>query len=48
MKKITNISLAPRAFSIEEDAYDALKIYLSAIENHFKDTDDGREILSGY
>ena len=46
MKKITNISLAGIAFSIEEDAYDVLKVYLAAIETHFAPLDDGDEVLA--
>jgi len=46
MKKVTNMSLTGIAFSIEEDAYDVLKKYLSAIEAHFSSEQDGEEILT--
>lgn len=46
MKKVTNISLARIAFSIEEDAYEVLKKYLSEIEAHFADIEDGEEVLA--
>lgn len=46
MKKITNSSLAGIAFAIEEDAYEVLKTYLSAIEAHFTPLADGKEVLA--
>ena len=46
MKKVTNISLAKIAFSIEEDAYEVLKEYLARIEAHFASIEDGDEVLA--
>ncbi len=46
MKKSLNITIGGIAFTIEEDAYEILKKYLDAIEEYFKKSGEGKEILS--
>lgn len=45
MNKIININLAGQAIAIDEKAYDSLSNYMRTLENHFKNTDSGSEIL---
>lgn len=45
MNKIIQINLAGQAVSIDEQAYDTLRNYLKTLEQHFKHTDSGAEIL---
>lgn len=45
MNKIININLAGQAIAIDEKAYDSLSKYMRTLENHFKNTDSGSEIL---
>ncbi len=46
MKKAVNINLAGIIFHIDEDAYEHLSAYLSALEYHFKSTGEGKEIMT--
>lgn len=46
MNKIIQINLAGQAISIDELAYAALSKYLLSLEQHFKNTESGNEILS--
>lgn len=45
MNKIIQINLAGQAVSIDEQAYAVLSQYLRTLENHFRNTEDGKEIL---
>jgi len=45
MKKVVNINLGGRAFTINEDAYSNLERYLKAIERHFSGSDGMEDIL---
>jgi phage shock protein PspC (stress-responsive transcriptional regulator) len=44
MKKSLKISLGGIAFTIEEDAYAALELYLQSLKGHFGDTEEAREV----
>ncbi|MFT5722901.1 MAG: phage shock protein PspC (stress-responsive transcriptional regulator) [Bacteroidia bacterium] len=46
MNKIVTINIGGIAITIEEDAFDALRDYLRNIGNHFKNTENGDEIIS--
>lgn len=46
MNKIVTINIGGIAITIEEDAFDALRDYLKNIGNHFKDTENGDEIIA--
>ncbi|MFT5512446.1 MAG: phage shock protein PspC (stress-responsive transcriptional regulator) [Bacteroidia bacterium] len=46
MNKIVTINIGGIAISIEEDAFDALRDYLKNIGNHFKNTENGDEIIA--
>lgn len=46
MKKALQISIAQSLFTIEEDAYTALNIYLDSIRSHFAKTEGKNEIIS--
>ena len=46
MNKIVTINIGGIAITIEEDAFDALRDYLKNIGNHFKDTQNGDEIIA--
>jgi len=48
MNKIVTINIGGIAITIEEDAFDALRDYLKNIGNHFKDTENGDEILDSF
>lgn len=45
MNRIITINLGGYALSIEEDAYDLLRAYLSKLQHHFGNDPQGREIL---
>jgi phage shock protein C len=45
MNKIIQINLAGQAVSIDEQAYETLRNYLKTLEEHFKHTNSGAEIL---
>ncbi len=45
MKKVTNISIGERVFSIEEDAFDVLQKYLKSIGEYFEKKESDDEIL---
>ena len=45
MKKVTNISIGERVFSIEEDAFDVLSKYLKWLWNYFEKKESDDEIL---
>lgn len=45
MNKIFNINLGGYAFTIDEDAYNALQDYLSSIRGHFANSEGCEEIL---
>jgi len=46
MNKTLTINISGIIFHIEEDAYDSLSKYLSAIKGYFKNVDGGPEIMS--
>ncbi len=46
MKKVINITLGSIVFAIEQDAYDALALYLEGIKNNLSLSDDANEIIS--
>jgi phage shock protein PspC (stress-responsive transcriptional regulator) len=46
MKKALNINLSNTIFTIDDDAYDKLKQYLSDIEDHFSSEDEKIEIMA--
>ena len=45
MKRVTNISIGERVFSIEEDAFSVLNKYLNEIWDYFKTKESDEEIL---
>lgn len=46
MNKIFNINLGGYPFTIDEDAYEHLKVYLKTIHNHFRESEGYEEITS--
>ena len=46
MNKVFNINLGGYPFTIDEDAYEHLKVYLKTIHNHFRDSEGYEEITS--
>ncbi len=46
MKKVTNITLGGRVFTVEEDAFEALSLYLKSIESKFATSPDYKEIAA--
>ncbi len=46
MKKTISITLNGLVFSLEEDAYETLKQYLSSIENHYGRQEEKKEIMA--
>jgi len=46
MKKTVKINLSGIIFHVDEDAYEKLNAYLEKIHRHFKDTEEGSEIIS--
>ncbi len=46
MKRTVTINLGGSVFSIDEDAYELLKIYLDKIEGHFSDEGERNDIMS--
>ena len=46
MNKIVTVNIGGIAITIEEDAFDALRDYIKHISNHFKDTENGDEIIA--
>lgn len=46
MKKTITINLSGSIFSIDEDAYDLLRNYLSRIESHFSDGSERADIMA--
>jgi phage shock protein PspC (stress-responsive transcriptional regulator) len=46
MKKTITINLGGVVFSIDEDAFELLKIYLDKIESHFSDEGERKDILN--
>lgn len=45
MKKVLNVNLAGKAFTIDEDAYGALSTYLKSLERHFAHSQGTEDIL---
>ena len=45
MKKVINITLGSIVFAIEQDAYEALALYLEQIKNTLTDADDAKEVI---
>ena len=45
MKKTVKINLGGLVFTLDEDAYQVLKNYLDAIISHFRDQEEGKEII---
>ncbi len=45
MKKTFTINISGSVFHIDEDAYEKLKQYLQMLSNHFRSSEEGREIL---
>ena len=45
MKKVINITLGHIVFAVEQDAYDALTVYLEGIKQHLAGNDDASEIV---
>ena len=46
MKKTIKINLSGIIFHVDEDAYEKLNAYLDKIHHHFRDTEEGSEIIS--
>ena len=46
MKKTVKINLSGIIFHLDEDAYEKLSVYLEKIHTHFKETQEGSEIIS--
>jgi phage shock protein PspC (stress-responsive transcriptional regulator) len=46
MKKTITVNLGGTVFSIDEDAYDLLRVYLEKIESHFTGNTDRQEIMN--
>ncbi len=46
MKKTVNINLNGTVFYIDDDAFEVLSNYLKRLENHFGNTDEGKEIIA--
>jgi hypothetical protein len=46
MNKVFNINLGGYPFTIDDDAYEHLKVYLKTIHNHFRDSEGYEEITS--
>ncbi len=46
MKKTITVNLGGTVFSIDEDAYDLLRVYLEKIESHFTGNADRQEIIN--
>lgn len=46
MNKVFNINLGGYPFTIDEDAFDHLTLYLQAIKKHFRNTEGREEILN--
>ena len=46
MNKILNINIGGIVFHVNDDAYNKLKNYLKDINNHFKNTEGGDEIIT--
>ncbi len=46
MKTTVKINLSGQIFNLDDDAYQALKNYLDAISQRFRDTEEGAEIIS--
>jgi len=46
MKKTVKINLSGLVFTLDEDAYQALKNYLDSINSKFRDTEEGDEIIA--
>ena len=45
MKKTVKINLGGVVFTLDDDAYQALKTYLDTIISHFRDQEEGKEII---
>lgn len=45
MKTTIKINLSGQIFTLDEDAYQALKNYLDSISSRFRDTEEGKEII---
>ena len=45
MKKTYTINISGTVFHIEDDAYNRLNSYISALKQHFGDNDEGQEIV---
>jgi len=45
MKKTVKINLGGLIFNLDEDAFQVLKNYLDAISSHFRDQEEGKEII---
>lgn len=45
MKKTVKINIKETYFYIDEDAYDVLQLYMDSIKSHFKNQEDGDEII---
>ena len=45
MKKVINVNLAGKAFTIDEDAYTALNKYLNNLEKHFSRSQGAEDII---
>ena len=45
MKKTVKINLGGLIFNLDEDAFQTLKNYLDAISSHFRDQEEGKEII---
>jgi phage shock protein PspC (stress-responsive transcriptional regulator) len=46
MKKTITVNIGGTVFSIDEDAYELLRLYLDKIESHFTGSTDRQEIMS--
>jgi len=46
MKKVISVTLGSLVYSIEDDAYEKLKSYLSTVARHFGNIEDGDEIVA--
>ncbi len=47
MKQVEKVSIGRYAFTLEQDAYEMVKKYLSELDNYYSSTDGGAEIMEG-
>ena len=47
MKKVIKVSVGNLAFTIDEDGYELLKAYLGELNAHYRNIQNGDEIIEG-